>query len=166
MAAKNGWLVIRTACSAIKMTTWTRAIRHPWFNPPTMKRRLSANNDGDDGSPLSFDVPPSPFSTGHRKRARYNSLERRLAHMTLGTPEEMDMWPMTSPPHPRDTLNVILPSSVEEPDTPASEPVDMEIEPTRKSSTFSVTLRFQPSSKCCSGHHRHVHHNAVVPCHR
>ncbi|KAH0827778.1 hypothetical protein J3R83DRAFT_3396 [Lanmaoa asiatica] len=116
------------------MTTWAQPIRHPWFNSPTMKRRLSANDDGDDDS---SDLSSSTFSASRRKRVKYNSLERTLAHMTLGsalatgTSEDVDMWPKTPPPRPRvqETLNIILPSMVEEPDTPASEPFDMEVEP-------------------------------------
>ncbi|KAF8135515.1 hypothetical protein EV363DRAFT_797879 [Boletus edulis] len=112
------------------MTMWAQPIRHPWFNPPTMKRKLSADDDAASFS--SSEV--SPLS--RRKRARYNSLERTLAHMTLGnalaaTTEDVTMWPKISSPRPQETLNVILPSSIEEPGTlPASEPVDMEVEPT------------------------------------
>ncbi|KAI9463762.1 hypothetical protein HD554DRAFT_2040937 [Boletus coccyginus] len=112
------------------MTTWAQPIRHPWFNPPTMKRKL-CHSDDDDGA-SSSDVPAATFSTGRRKRARCNSLERTLAHMTLTTSEDVDMWPKISlpRPHEQETLAVTLPSSVEEPDMPASEPVDMEVEPT------------------------------------
>ncbi|KAG6369664.1 hypothetical protein JVT61DRAFT_14163 [Boletus reticuloceps] len=107
---------------------WAQPIRHPWFNPPTMKRKLFAD---DDDASFSSEVSPTPFSLSRRKRVRYNSLERTLAHMTLATTEDVDMWPKISPPCPQETLNVILPSSVEEPGTlPASEPVDMEVEPT------------------------------------
>lgn len=103
-----------------------------------MKRKLFTDDDDDD--PLSSNVPPATFSSSRRKRARYGSLERTLAHMTLGnaltttTSGDADMWPKISPPCPREqeTVNVILPSSVEEPD-PFPESVDMEVEPTGKS---------------------------------
>jgi len=119
-----------------------------------MKRKLCHSDDDDDAS--SSDVPAATFPTGRRKRVRYNSLERTLAHMTLGsalatTSEDVDMWPKISPPRPheQETLHVILPSSVEEPDTPASEPVDMEVEPTRKSCYFLIRPSFfRRSSEC------------------
>ena len=125
------------------MTTWAQHIRHPWFNPPTMKRKL------DDDASSSSDVSPATFSTRRRKRVRYHSLERTLAHMTLGsalgtTSEDVDMWPKISPPRPREqeTLDVLLPTSVEEPDTLASEPVDMEVEPTCKLCYFLIVPPF------------------------
>ncbi|KAF8554719.1 hypothetical protein OG21DRAFT_1032685 [Imleria badia] len=111
------------------MTTWAQPIRHPWFDPPTMKRKLCTNDDDDD-APFSSDVSPAAFSTSRRKRVRYTSLERTLAHMTLANPsEDVDMWPKITPSRPCG-LNVILPSSVEEPGAHASEPDDMEVEPT------------------------------------
>lgn len=52
-------------------TTWVQAhIRHPWFNPYTMKRKIS-NHEEDD-------VPPHPT-----KRRRCSTLERGFAHLSL-----------------------------------------------------------------------------------
>ena len=113
-----------------------------------MKRKLYTSDDDDDAS-SSSDTPPATFPTSPRKRVRYNSLERTLAHMTLGsalatTSEDVDMWPKISPsrPHAQETLNVTLPSSVEEPDTIESESVDMEVEPTCKSCYFLIDPSF------------------------
>ena len=56
-------------------TTWTQAhIRHPWFNPYTMKRKIrhSDSNDEED--------EPSPHPT---KRSRCSTLERGFAHLSL-----------------------------------------------------------------------------------
>jgi hypothetical protein len=130
------------------MTTWAQRVRHPWFNPPTMKRKL------DDDASSSSEVSPATFSSSRRKRVRYSSLERTLAHMTLGsalatTSEDVDMWPKISPSRPREqeTLDVLLPSSVEEPDT--SEPVDMEVDPICKSYCFLIDPSFfRRSSEC------------------
>ena len=113
------------------MTTWAQPVRHPWFDPPTMKRKQRTNEDED--ASFSSDVSPA---ARRRKRVRYTSLERTLAHMTLATPsQDVDMWPRISPSRPcgQESLQVILPSSVEEPDTYAPEPADMEVEPTCKS---------------------------------
>ncbi|KAF8444504.1 hypothetical protein L210DRAFT_930212 [Boletus edulis BED1] len=82
-----------------------------------MKRKSFAD---DDDASFSSEVSPAPCSPSRRKRARYNSLERTLAHMTLGnalaaTTEDVTMWPKISSPRPQETLNVILPSSIEEP---------------------------------------------------
>lgn len=116
----------------LRMTTWAQPVRHPWYNPPSLKRRLSASDDDDDNGVSYSAVLPSP---SHRKRIRHNSLERTLAHMTLGsataTSEDVDMWPKVSPPHPHDqaSTNVIFPSSVQEP----TEPDDMDVEPTGQS---------------------------------
>lgn len=141
------------------MPTWAQ--QHSWFNPPVMKRRQSANDDDDDAS-LAFDVSPSTFSASRRKRVRYSSLERTLAHMTLGsalaTPsEDVNISPKTSPrPRVQNDLNLILPSSIEEPGSPAPEPVDMEVEPTGKSCYLLIDTSFSTAVQMRSGHHRRV----------
>jgi hypothetical protein len=139
------WCGVQTELVPFKMTTWAGTIRHPWFLPLTMKRRLSTSDDDDDyyhhHEDRDEDEDDDAFHP--RKRARHGSLERTLAHMTLGgvlaAPSgsgDVDMWPRMSVLRPSlsGTLNAILPASVEEPVTPPSEEnVDMEVEPTRKS---------------------------------
>lgn len=117
------------------MTTWAQPIRHPWFNPPSSKRGRSPSNDDD------ADVQPSQTFSG--KRLRYSSLEHTLAHMTLSS-EDVDMRPSTSSPRPRtqDSIPVVLPGSVEEPGTPPSEPVDMDVEPTGMSAYLALRSSF------------------------
>ncbi|KAG9316519.1 hypothetical protein JVU11DRAFT_2569 [Chiua virens] len=132
------------------MTTWAQHIRHPWLAPSTMKRRLLVDDVDVDGTPLSYDMLP------RRKRVRYGSLERTLAHMSIDTSfavpsEDVDMRPRVSLPPPRlyDSLSsdVILPSSVEEPTTP-SESVEMEVEPTVVSTnTFAAAAPSPPDWK-------------------
>lgn len=99
-----------------------------------MKRRPSASDDDDDGF---------SFSSSRRKRVKYNSLEHTLAHMTLGSAvasEDVDMWPKTSSPRPRmqETMSAVQASG-----TLASEPVEMDVEPTGKSFYFLTHSRCQ-----------------------
>ena len=119
--AKNG----PSKLEPVLMATWAQTIRHPWFNPPTMKRRLAVNDEETS--------PPSQCAPTCRKRVKYSSLEHTLANMTLDSAKDVDMWPRTSSPRPcMQPIQVVVPSSVEEPDMLTSDSDDMDVEPTGK----------------------------------
>ena len=61
--------------------TWVQAhIRHPWFNPYTMKRKLR-HSDNTDNLSLEEDEPSNvPHPT---KRRRCSTLERGFAHLSV-----------------------------------------------------------------------------------
>ncbi|KIJ67664.1 hypothetical protein HYDPIDRAFT_25143 [Hydnomerulius pinastri MD-312] len=130
------------------MTTWTQSVRHPWFDPPAMKRRLSSVEE--DPSRGGWPPPRYPLSEppsdGRQKKRKLSTLEHGFAHLTLSnappptlstSPSTHDLGPSVvdvsvarpGPPHPPgpDTYRVVLPSSVEEPTSPTPE-IDMDIE--------------------------------------
>lgn len=122
------------------MTTWATSthIRHPWFDQPSMKRKLSVspvnNTSSTSGTPRSSPPP---------KRRKFSALESGFAQLTLNnsynnttdTPNHVSTsaaWPYISEfvQAPHDFLStmdadvkvpahdVILPSYVEEPSIP------------------------------------------------
>ncbi|KAH7922380.1 hypothetical protein BV22DRAFT_1121533 [Leucogyrophana mollusca] len=117
------------------LTSVEGTIRHPWFDPPPMKRKLRE----DDPSPR-FSSLSSPSTTPSRKRRRCTALENGFAHLTLSnslppvSPSAASPSPSTTSPvidellyPPSDAVSlmavdgqctVILPSSVEEPTSP------------------------------------------------
>ncbi len=60
--------------------TWAQAhVRHPWFSPFTMKRKV-CHSDSDD---LGLEED-EPSDVAHpTKRRRYSTLERGFAHLSL-----------------------------------------------------------------------------------
>lgn len=106
------------------MTTWAQAIRHPWFDPSPLKRKLSNADDERRASPYQRS---SPSPTSRAKRRKFNTLEHGFAHLTLASapvyPNSTNGLVIT-PINPTASLSesptflpssVVLPSSVEEP---------------------------------------------------
>jgi hypothetical protein len=106
------------------MTTWAQAIRHPWFDPSPLKRKLSNADDERRASPYQRS---SPSPTSRAKRRKFNTLEHGFAHLTLAS---APVYPnstsglVITPINPTASSSesptflpssVVLPSSVEEP---------------------------------------------------
>ncbi|KAG1742894.1 hypothetical protein EDB19DRAFT_1700759 [Suillus lakei] len=109
------------------MTTWAQAIRHPWFDPSPLKRKLSNADDERRPSPYQRS---SPSPTSRAKRRKFNTLEHGFAHLTLTsapvypTQNNSTSGLVITPIHPTASSSefttfppssVVLPSSVEEP---------------------------------------------------
>jgi hypothetical protein len=120
------------------MSAWT-TIRHPWFDQPSMKRKLSVNHVNTTNS-----TSRTPPSSPPPKRRKLSALESGFAQLTLNNPFNSSTahtpshtstsaaWPCISEfvQAPRDFLpaenagvnvpahDVILPSYIEEPSVP------------------------------------------------
>lgn len=81
------------AAYTIMQTCWPNHHQHPWFVSPTLKRKLSAEEDQPDGE--------------QQRRKRLHKLERGFAELTLHRAS-------ASPDLPAST-SVIHPNSIEEP---------------------------------------------------
>ncbi|KAG2750369.1 hypothetical protein P692DRAFT_20818159 [Suillus brevipes Sb2] len=106
------------------MTTWAQAIRHPWFDPSPLKRKLSNADDERRASPYQRS---SPSPTSRAKRRKFNTLEHGFAHLTLASapvyPNSTNglvITPINTTASSSESptflpSSVVLPSSVEEP---------------------------------------------------
>lgn len=77
------------------MTTWAQAIRHPWFDPSPLKRKLSNADDERRPSPYQRS---SPSPTSRAKRRKFNTLEHGFAHLTLAS----------APVYPNSTSGLVI----------------------------------------------------------